>query len=121
MQSIRRFAHSLSPLALFVRWYRQIAREFAAAIFLGLATGALLGAVSILLFKAHLGFGIVIFIACLSSMLTASITGTAAPLIFSAMNIDPTSMAGPLETAVQDVVGNSCFLAAAVHLLKYLQ
>ena len=51
------------------------------------------------------GFGAVVGTAQFASIVTAVVTGAAAPLVFKRMGADPATLAGPLETTVQDVLG----------------
>jgi magnesium transporter len=63
-------------------------------------------------------FGMVIAIGVFFTSTVAALTGSAAPLFFKAcMGVDPASWAGPLETAVQDIVGNCIILFLGEMLL----
>ena len=63
-------------------------------------------------------FGFAICVGQLISAWCAAITGSAAPLIFTKCGLDPTTVAGPMETAVQDVLGSSLLLAMSAALLE---
>jgi len=52
------------------------------------------------------------------SMLVASVSGTAAPLLSKRCGFDPSAMGGPMETAFQDVVGSTFLLAVSAALLS---
>lgn len=64
-------------------------------------------------------FGLIICVAQFGSIMTAGFMGAATPLVFYNMGYDPASVAGPLETAFQDVVGYGVFLYLAKLLLPY--
>merc|ERR1712046_13307 len=63
-------------------------------------------------FAFALGFGM------FCSVMSAAITGSAAPLIFKRCGFDPSAMAGPLETAFQDIVGGTVLLAISAAILN---
>ena len=64
-------------------------------------------------------FGATIFIAQFISIVTAGITGTFAPLLFSLIfQRDSGKWGGPLETAVQDIVGSFAMVIISYHILK---
>ena len=48
-----------------------------------------------------------------------SFAGAATPLLYRRLGMDPASNAGPLDTALQDVLANSAFLAAAGALISF--
>merc|ERR1711908_148799 len=54
----------------------------------------------------------------LCSCLSAALTGSAAPLIFKRCGFDPSAMAGPLETAFQDIVGGTILLSISAAILN---
>lgn len=62
-------------------------------------------------FAFAIGFGM------LCSVMTAGITGSAAPLLFKRCGFDPSAMAGPLETAFQDIIGGTVLLTIAAFIL----
>eukprot|EP01147_Barroeca_monosierra_P006547 gene6547-9388_t len=63
-------------------------------------------------------FGIAIGIGQLASSILAALSGSLAPLLFAKLFGDPTSLAGPMETAVQDILGSSVLLAFSVWILS---
>jgi len=68
-------------------------------------------------------FGAVIGFCTFCSTMIAAFFGTLGPLIFKHLGTDPISWAGPLETGIQDVLGNTAFLYIANKMLtswKYI-
>ncbi|KAF0719090.1 Aste57867_1287 [Aphanomyces stellatus] len=96
---------------------RAIGRELASALVLGASLGFLTGIVAGV-WQNWIVFGVVVGVAQFLSILTAALTGSAAPLIGKSLHMDPATFAGPMETAIQDVVGNSFFLMLASVLLE---
>merc|ERR1719327_562642 len=62
-------------------------------------------------FAFAIGFGM------FCSILSAAVTGSAAPLIFKRCGFDPSAMAGPLETAFQDIIGGTVLLTVSAFIL----
>merc|ERR1712070_858683 len=65
-------------------------------------------------------FGLAIFCGMLFSVMLAGISGSAAPLLFKMCNFDPSSLAGPMETAIQDIVGGTVLLMLSACILNGL-
>merc|ERR1712048_103946 len=63
-------------------------------------------------------FGSAIWLGMFFSVLSAGISGSAAPLLFKRLKCDPSALAGPLETAFQDIIGGSVLLALSAYILK---
>ncbi|KAF0690471.1 Aste57867_18127 [Aphanomyces stellatus] len=95
-----------------------IRRELSAAVVLGALLGLVTGVIAAV-WQNWLVFGVVVGVAQFLSIWTAALTGSAAPLVAKWFSMDPASAAGPMETAIQDVVGNSLFLVFASSLLNY--
>ena len=66
------------------------------------------------------GFGAVVGFAQFMSVITSVTTGAAAPLVFKRMGVDPATLAGPLETTVQDVLGYGTFMILGHILLPLI-
>lgn len=62
-------------------------------------------------------FAVAIGLGMFCSMMMAGISGAAAPLLFKRCGFDPSAMAGPLETAFQDIVGGTLLLAVSAWIL----
>lgn len=96
-------------------WFR---KEVGAACFLGLAMGTVLGIVAFAMSGMDPGFALTIFMAQFVSILTAGVTGTFAPLLFTfVFHRDSGKWGGPLETAVQDIIGSFAMVVMSYHLL----
>jgi len=66
-------------------------------------------------------FAVTIFVANFVSVVTAGFTGTLAPLIFTFIfKRDSGKWGGPLETAIQDIVGSFCMVVLSYRLLVWL-
>lgn len=99
-------------------WYW---KEVGAAAYLGLGMGLLLGTIAFFCSGKDLAFGLTICLAQFISIVTAGITGTFAPLLFSFLfNRDSGKWGGPLETAIQDIVGSFAMVVISYHLLLFL-
>jgi cation transporter-like permease len=70
--------------------------------------------------QGAVAFGLAIFCGMLFSVMLAGISGSAAPLLFKMCNFDPSSLAGPLETAIQDIVGGTVLLMLSACILNNL-
>jgi magnesium transporter len=98
-------------------WRAQVARE--------MSCGLIMASLSALLFFAVAGswagsqkFGVVIAFCAFCSTVVAAFFGTIAPIMFKHAGTDPIVWAGPLETGLQDVMGNTAFLYLAQQLLQ---
>eukprot|EP00516_Mucochytrium_quahogii_P002725 CAMPEP_0203751796 /NCGR_PEP_ID=MMETSP0098-20131031/5812_1 /ASSEMBLY_ACC=CAM_ASM_000208 /TAXON_ID=96639 /ORGANISM=" , Strain NY0313808BC1" /LENGTH=291 /DNA_ID=CAMNT_0050641687 /DNA_START=261 /DNA_END=1132 /DNA_ORIENTATION=+ len=70
--------------------------------------------------QVDIGFAITIFISQLISVITAGLTGTSAPIVFTLFfGRDSGKWAGPLETAVQDIAGAWAMTYVATWILEY--
>merc|ERR1711972_926936 len=63
-------------------------------------------------------FALTIGLGVFVSMFIAAISGTAAPLLSKRCGFDPSAMGGPMETAIQDVVGSTFLLALSASMLE---
>jgi Mg/Co/Ni transporter MgtE len=83
--------------------------------------GTVIGVVAYLSSSRDLTFVITIGMAQLLSILTAGLTGTMAPLIFSfVFHRDSGKWGGPLETAIQDIVGSFAMVILSYKMLMFL-
>ena len=97
--------------------------DLKAGIWLGVFIGSIVGTISAffhndmceeedITVNNSIYFGIIIGIGQFISIMTAAISGAFAPMLFKFIGgTDPASAAGPLETAVQDIVGGTVLLA----------
>ena len=58
-------------------------------------------------------FGGVIFLGTWISMMVSTVNGAGTPVLARLMRLDPAKFAGPLETAFQDIVGQSFLLGVS--------
>jgi len=61
----------------------------------------------------HLPYGLVVFCGAVTNMIIASIAGVFTPILLNKFGYDPSSGAGPFETALQDVIGALFFVEFA--------
>jgi hypothetical protein len=89
--------------------------------FAGLGMGGFLGLVAFVASGCNFPFGLTVMIAQFISILTAGCTGTFAPLLFTFIfERDSGKWGGPLETAVQDIVGSFAMVIISYRLLLWL-
>lgn len=95
-----------------------LSKEVAVAALLGIGMGGVIGAAAFFMSDMDIGFAITIFMAQFVSIVTAGITGTLAPLIFTFIfHRDAALYGGPLETAIQDIVGSFAMVILSYQLL----
>ena len=58
-------------------------------------------------------FGGVIFLGTWISMMVSTVNGAGTPVLARLLRLDPAKIAGPLETAFQDIVGQSFLLGVS--------
>jgi len=61
----------------------------------------------------HYSYGLVIFFGACTNMIIASVAGVFTPILLNSFGYDPSSGAGPFETALQDVIGALFFVEFA--------
>ncbi len=97
-----------------------LVKEVAAAGCLGLGMGIVLGTYAYIVSGMDYAFGLTIFVAQFVSIVTAGLTGTLAPLIFTFIfHRDSALYGGPLETAIQDIVGSFAMVILSYQLLVF--
>jgi Mg/Co/Ni transporter MgtE len=102
----------------YVPWFLH---EIGAAVVLGAGMGLLLGSIAFYASGLDFAFGFTILFAQFISIVTAGCTGTFAPLLFSFIfRRDSGKWGGPLETAIQDIVGSFAMVIISYHILKFL-
>lgn len=83
--------------------------------------GGLLGTIAFVASSYSFPFALTIVIAQFISIVTAGCTGTFAPLIFTFIfHRDAGKWGGPLETAIQDVVGSFAMVIISYQILLWL-
>jgi magnesium transporter len=88
-------------------------------LIIGGACGVVIGVVGAV-WQGVWQFGFVVGIAMFVSVNLSGLVGTTVPMISKKLGFDPALTAGPFETAFQDVVGISIFLALATIMLPWL-
>lgn len=97
-----------------------LGKEVAAGACLGFGMGFVLGTYAYFVSGMDYAFGLTIFMAQFVSIVTAGFTGTIAPLIFAFIfRRDSALYGGPMETAVQDIVGSFAMVVLSYHLLLF--
>jgi len=105
-----------------------IGREVRTGAFAGVAMASVAGATAFFWYSplasgdGHTwagawAFAASIWVGLFISIMSAALTGSAAPLLSKRCGMDPTATAGPLETAFQDVVGGTALLALSACIL----
>jgi len=111
----RAISHSHVTSSEFMPWFWD---EVGAAACLGVGMGVVLGSVAFVASGMDLSFALTIFVAQFISIVTAGVTGTFAPLLFSFFfHRDSGKWGGPLETAIQDIVGSFAMVVISYHIL----
>lgn len=92
--------------------------EVGVSLHLGLGMGLVLGLLAFLASSHDVPFGLTIFIAQFVSIIVAGVTGTMAPLIFTFFfHRDSGKWGGPMETAIQDIVGSFTMVILSYNIL----
>jgi len=66
-------------------------------------------------------FGGVLFVGTWISMMVSTVNGAGTPILAQLMQLDPAKIAGPLETAFQDIVGQSFLLGVSFLVFHYTE
>mmetsp|Transcript_13935 Transcript_13935/g.22738 ORF Transcript_13935/g.22738 Transcript_13935/m.22738 type:complete len:105 (-) Transcript_13935:431-745(-) len=91
-----------------------------AALYLGMGIGLVTSSISYYMGGFNFPFALSIFIAQFIGILTAGCTGTLAPLLFTFIfKRDSGKWGGPLETAVQDVVGSFAMIVITYQIMLF--
>lgn len=113
----RAISHCHVTSTQYLKWF---INEVTASSYLGLGMGIVMGTMAFIA-STDFAFAITIMTAQLISIVTAGITGTFAPLLFSFIfKRDSGKWGGPLETAIQDIVGSFAMVVVSYHILKFL-
>ena len=113
----RAVSHCHVTKTSYCKW---LGTEVASAACLGCGMGIVLGSYGYVVSGMDRAFGLTIFMAQFVSIVTAGFTGTLAPLIFSFIfHRDSALYGGPLETAVQDIVGSFAMVVLSYRMLVF--
>lgn len=96
-------------------WLKLIFKELRVSLITGIAV-ALTTAAGVLVWSKSLGLTLIIGVSMVVSMMLASISGAAVPLILSKMGQDPAASSSILLTTVTDICGFFSFLGIATLL-----
>ncbi|MHA1568026.1 MAG: magnesium transporter [Alphaproteobacteria bacterium] len=105
--------HRLEP----GRFLRYILKEVGVGVLLGVAYGVLLGVASALLYHGNVELGLATGLGILTSMILASIMGTALPLFFHRIGVDPAVASGPFVTTTIDILGVGVYFVIATAII----
>jgi len=84
----------------------------------GVVMGVVTGTMAFFMGGLNIAFGFTIFVAQFIGIITAGCTGTLAPLLFTFIfERDSGKWGGPLETAVQDVVGSFAMIVISYRIM----
>lgn len=114
----RAVSTGLVTMKNFSQWLRQ---EVGTAACLGLGMGAVMGALTCVLSGWNFRLGLVVTAAQFVSIVTAAVTGSVAPLLFTFLlehNAD--NWSGLMITAVQDLVSTLAMVSIAFQLLEHM-
>ena len=101
--TIRAVSYSQVDKQSYLRW---LYKEIATSAVLGLVMGIAFGSIAYVAGGFDLVFGVVLGLGQFATIVMAGLTGTFAPLCFSFIfHRDAGKWGGPLETAIQDIVG----------------
>ncbi len=98
---------------------RAVGKEMWVGLIVGATAGLISGAIAYLL-HGNLYMGLVLLLAMMVTMVTASLVGAAVPLILKALRLDPALGSGILVTFAADALGFLSFLGIATLLLDRL-
>ena len=98
---------------------RAVGKEMWVGLVVGVAAGLISGGIAYVL-HGNVYMGVVLLLAMMVTMVTASLFGAAVPLILKALRLDPALGSGILVTFATDALGFLSFLGFATLLLKYL-
>mmetsp|Transcript_2492 Transcript_2492/g.4949 ORF Transcript_2492/g.4949 Transcript_2492/m.4949 type:complete len:310 (-) Transcript_2492:305-1234(-) len=113
----RAISHGQVRVDNYAMWLR---REIVAAFYLGIAIGVVVSSIAYCIGGFSFPFALSILVAQFIGILTAGFTGTLAPLLFTFIfKRDSGKWGGPLETAVQDVVGSFSMIVITYYIMLF--
>lgn len=92
-----------------------VRKEVLIGIVLGVSYGCGIGIIAAIL-AGQAAYGLVIGLSIIGGMTVASTVGTALPVVFSRLNIDPAVATGPVVTTTVDILGVLTYFAIAAFL-----
>jgi Mg/Co/Ni transporter MgtE len=101
-------------------YFSWLMNEIAAAIYLGFVIGLVMAIIAFAMGGYNYAFAFSIFFAQFIGIATAGCTGTFAPLLFTFIfHRDSGKWGGPLETAVQDIVGSFAMIVVTYQIMQF--
>lgn len=100
-------------------WSKSVLSELKTAFILASMCSVLVGFIAWICFH-QIVYVFIISIAQFLSIISSSISGSLAPVIGKTLGFDPAAFAGPMETAMQDIVGTGIFLIFASYWMDHI-
>lgn len=101
---------------------RILFKEVRVGILMGIIYGIFAGLTAIyILSENNYYFGVVVFLAMVSSMMMASILGVLAPSLLKKLNVDPAISSGPFVTTFNDITGILIYMLICSVFLSYIK
>jgi magnesium transporter len=97
-------------------FWRRLLREFLVALSIGTAFAIILVLGSLVL-TGHIGMGLAVGLATLSTITLASTAGMVIPMVLRRLGLDPALATGPFLTTLNDVMGILVYLTIAYAIL----
>lgn len=102
------------------RWWEPLLRQLKTNLLIGSAVGLVIGIIGYILNDTQkFRFGLSVALSMFISINFAGIVGTMFPMLSKKLGFDPAITSGPFETAFQDVIGISIFMAISTYLLTH--
>lgn len=115
----RRDSFRDNPRVLSFKSSRKIvAHEFRISIAVSIIVSLTVLLVAFIFSEFQISFAVVTASALFFAVSIAGLIGSAGPLLMATFGLDPTLTAGPFETAIQDIIMNSCYLVLAYYFLQ---
>ncbi|MGH2592477.1 MAG: magnesium transporter [Anaerolineae bacterium] len=99
--------------------WRTLLKEVAVGLINGICVGLVVGLIAMAL-QGKPALGLVIGLAMVGNMLTASFAGALVPVVLKRLKIDPALASGVIVTAITDMTGFALFLGLATLFLQWL-
>lgn len=97
-------------------------KEVRVGMLMGIVCGSFAALVStFLLSHANFYLGLVVFLAMVAGMMTATVLGVIAPSLLKRLNFDPAIASGPFVTSLNDIAGIVIYMLIASAFITHLQ
>lgn len=95
-------------------------KEVRVGMLMGIVYGSFAALVAtFLLTKFNFYLGIVVFLAMVAGMMTATVLGVVAPSLLKRLNFDPAIASGPFVTSLNDIAGIVIYMTIATAFIKH--